>query len=231
MREQSKEVIAMPNSRIHRRAAALWLPVALLMPGAGAFAWTPSTAPAQVDGEPVAATDAPGNPGYAPPPTGYYGYPPLPPPRFGQPGAYSAPALPSTPLGTNGTGEPAPSGATVLRFAGMTLTLARTESAYTLDIALGDIDATQVQIGPAGQLLMVVVNRSEQATREEQFDDGRGYRRSFSYSSGRSVKRLPAPPDANLAALQREDADGRIHVTIPRLGRDDPATTPQPERQ
>jgi len=118
-------------------------------------------------------------------------------------------------------------GPMTLDFAGMRMTQDRTDAAYTLDIALNGADPGQVEITPTRGGLVIVSNQSAQTEREETFDDGRGYRRSFSWSGGRSVKRLPVPPDGDLGAMQRDDADGTIHITIPRVAAPRPEA-PQP---
>lgn len=250
--------MANPRLRGQAAAAVLWLPVLISAPVTCAVAWNPSTAPAQIDGQPVAPDNRPAMPGYGPPPAFYYGYPTVPPGRLGGhvPGRApeSAPAIApesapanvpenapanvpentpaapgAAPAEERSGGQPS-SSATTFGFAGMTLTQDRTDAAYSLDIALGAVEPQQVKIQPLGSMLLIVAERSVQASREEQFDDGRGFRRSYSYSSGRSIRRLPVPPDADLAALQREDSDGRIQVIIPRTGPTRALPTPQPEQ-
>jgi HSP20 family molecular chaperone IbpA len=98
----------------------------------------------------------------------------------------------------------------------MQLTQYRSADAYNLDISLNGLEPGQVEIQPTRGSLVIVARRSAQTEREETFDDGRGYARSYSWSGGRSVKRLPVPPDGDLSAMQREDADGIIRVRIPR---------------
>jgi hypothetical protein len=102
-------------------------------------------------------------------------------------------------------------------FAGLRLTQSRTDDAYLLDIELGDLPADQVLVRPAGGGLLIAVRRTSETSREEVLEDGRGYRRSWGYSSGRRSQRLPAPPDADLRALRRVDEADAIHIRIPRL--------------
>ncbi len=101
--------------------------------------------------------------------------------------------------------------------AGLRLTQSRTDDAYLLDIELGDLPADQVLVRPVGGGLMIAVRRTSETSREEVLEDGRGYRRSWGYSSGRRSQRLPAPPDADLRALRRVDEADAIHISIPRL--------------
>jgi HSP20 family molecular chaperone IbpA len=101
-------------------------------------------------------------------------------------------------------------------FAGLGLTQERTDDAYLLDIDLRGLPAEQVSIQPVGGGLVLAVQRSAETSREETSADGRGYRRSWSFSSGQQVKRLPAPPDADIQAMQRQDSADAISIVIPR---------------
>lgn len=100
-------------------------------------------------------------------------------------------------------------------FAGIRLTQSRGDDAYLLDIDLRGLPAEQVQIRAVGGGLLLAVRRSAETTREETFADGRGYRRSWGFSAGQRIKRLPAPPDADLRNLQRTDGDDTIQIRIP----------------
>jgi HSP20 family molecular chaperone IbpA len=91
--------------------------------------------------------------------------------------------------------------------------------AYGLTIELDGIDTAAVQVSAVGQSLVISRERSEQQVQEDSFDDGRGFVRSFSYSSGSASRRVSVPPDGDLSAMRREDGDGRIRITIPRQGR------------
>jgi hypothetical protein len=102
-------------------------------------------------------------------------------------------------------------------FAGLRMTQSRGDNAYLLDIELGDLPADQVMVRPAGGGLLISVRRTSEASREEVLEDGRGYRRSWGYSSGQRSQRLPAPPDADLRAMRRVDEAGAIHISIPRF--------------
>jgi HSP20 family molecular chaperone IbpA len=185
-----------PLLRYRFAAITLLLLTSLLLPSGPANAWTPSQQPPLLDG----ASAQPPSMGYPAPPVGYPapGYAPM--PLQG-----SAPKM--------ATSERPDSFA----FAGMRLTRHHDDDTYRLDIQLNGLDPAQVEVIPAGHALAIIATRSAQTEREERFADGRGFQRSYSWSSGHSTKRLPVPPDADLAALRREDGDGEIHILIPRI--------------
>ena len=116
-------------------------------------------------------------------------------------------------------------------FAGMRLTQHRGDEAYTLDIDLNGLDPARVQVVPAGSALVIVAERSAQIERNETFDDGRGFRRSYSWTGGSRMRRLPVPPDGDLGAMLREDSDGGILIVIPRLAAVSAVPGPQPAQQ
>lgn len=188
-----------------------------------------------------AANDAPAAVQSPPPsmlPTGAPMQPPapVPAPRLPPPAQTAAPE--------QGTGEaPLPpeydadTGRIAFDFAGLRLTQSRSDDAYLLDIDLRGLPPEQVQIRPAGGGLLLAVRRIAETSREETLEGGRGYRRSWGFATGQRVKRLPAPPDADVRNLQRTDADGSIQVRIPRradlpgYGPPTPATAPQEPQQ
>jgi hypothetical protein len=94
-----------------------------------------------------------------------------------------------------------------------------TPDAYLIRIGIGDGRPEDVQITPAGRGLIIGINTSAQTEQEDRFNDGRGYRRSFSYSRGSMSRRLPLPRDADLGAMTREVAAGAILLRIPRTAR------------
>ncbi len=91
-----------------------------------------------------------------------------------------------------------------------------TDEAYVLEIQLDGERPEAIQIEPQGRGLLVRRETSAQIDERDTFDDGRGYARRYSYSTGRTARRLNVPPDGDLAALTREDAEDSIRVTIPR---------------
>lgn len=93
------------------------------------------------------------------------------------------------------------------------------EDAYTLTIKLDGEKPEAVQIRPQGQSLVIRRERTEQQERKDSFDDGRGFMRSFSYSSGTTRRRLSVPRDGDLSAMSREDTDDSILIRIPRRDR------------
>ena len=167
---------------------------ALLLTSGPSNAWTTSEQPA-LDGAPAQAPDM----GYPPPPAGYPapGYAPM--PLQGSPPNMATSERPDS-----------------FAFAGMRLTRQHDDDAYTLDIQLNGLDPAQVRVLPLGYALAIIATQSAQTEREERFADGRGFRRSYSWSSGHSTKRLPVPPDGDLSAMRREDGDDMIHIVIPR---------------
>ncbi len=105
------------------------------------------------------------------------------------------------------------------RATGLRMTQSATDDAYVLDIQLTGIRPDQVKVEVRGPWLLVTQETSAETSREETFGDGRGYSRSFSYSSGRTSRRLPIPRDADPAALQRQDTADAVQIRIPRIQR------------
>jgi hypothetical protein len=130
-------------------------------------------------------------------------------PPYGFPGFGGPPGFPEGFPG-GGTGGFGPPG-------GLRISQDASDQAYGLTIDLDEgMDPAAIEVRPEGRSLVISRERSEQRVQEDSFDDGRGFARSFSYSSGSARRRLPVPWDADLGAMTREDADRRIRVTIPR---------------
>jgi HSP20 family molecular chaperone IbpA len=91
-----------------------------------------------------------------------------------------------------------------------------TDDAYLLDIQVSGIKPAEVEVRVQGPWVLISRTSSAQSKQDETTNDGRGYRRSFSYSSGSMSRRFNLPQDADGAALQRQDADDAIHISIPR---------------
>jgi len=91
-----------------------------------------------------------------------------------------------------------------------------TPDAYLLRIAPGDGKTADIQVTPRGRVLEISRTSGSETTEERSFDEGRGYLRSFSYSSGSTSRRIPVPPDADVSAMTREESDGTILIRIPR---------------
>jgi hypothetical protein len=141
------------------------------------------------------------------------------------PGAQeSAATVPGSPMGSAPSGAPpapsiaedAVSGATYFEFAGLGLTQSRTDGAYHLEVELRGLPPEQVQIRPVDNGLLIGVRRTSETSREEFRPDGQGVQRSWRFSRGQQSTRLPAPPDADLRAMQRVDGADRIDISIPR---------------
>jgi len=235
----------MQTSQLSQRCAT---GIALLLTVAQAGAWTPSAEPPRMDGAPMRGQ------AYAP---GAGVGDPAPPLNFGDPG-YPAtwppappmhyPPQPNAPMQPQPEFAPAPlrdpyrtpdrlqqrmtrGAPDSVAFAGMRLTQHRSDEAYTLDIELNGLGLSQVQVVPARSALVVVAEHSAQTDRTETFADGRGFRRSYSWSGGSRMKRLPVPPDGDLQAMLREDSDGGILIVIPRLTAASSAPAQQPDHQ
>ena len=204
--------------------------------GAAASAATGTESPAPA--EPSVAP-APGWPAYPMP--GYPMLPPMPPvppsPWAGDAGTPGYPPLdaypprfPAAPYGVPPRmerGGPAFSASRV----GMRLSRQVTREAYVLTVQVGAGQAPGVQVtplvGPRGQALAVVQTSESQVIQEDSFDDGRGVSRSFSFSRGSASRRLPLPPDADLAGMTREDRGDTVVITIPRHRPADPLADPR----
>jgi hypothetical protein len=169
-----------------------------------------------------------GAPAYGPPPGEYGPVGSMQPPAGYQPPGYGPTA------GPYGGPAEAEDGSVSFDFAGMRLTQRRSDDAYTLDIELNGVDPSQVRIVPGRSGLTIVAGQTAQTESEETFGDGYGFRRSYSWSSGQSVKGLPVPPDGDLSALQREEGEDMIRILIPRVASQTapaPPPAPSPEQQ
>jgi HSP20 family molecular chaperone IbpA len=91
-----------------------------------------------------------------------------------------------------------------------------TEDAYLIDIPLHGASADQLQIDAEGNWLRITRDSSRQETREDSFDDGRGFARRYSFSSGRTSRRVGLPMDADLDAMTREETESGLRLRIPR---------------
>ena len=168
---------------------------------------------------PLALAQTPAAPGYGPASPPMQGYPPpLPdfpaPPGFMGPGGYDFQPPPdfSVPPGMSAPKLGVPS-----HFGGpLRLNQSVTAEGYVLEIPLEGMKAEEIQVDVQGRSLRITRDTSTRTSREDNFDDGRGYQRSYSFSSGRTSRRLPLPPDADGAALQRQDSADQVRILIPR---------------
>jgi HSP20 family molecular chaperone IbpA len=91
-----------------------------------------------------------------------------------------------------------------------------TPDAYLVRISVSDGKTDEVQVTPKGRSLDISRNTDTRTEQEGSFDEGRGYQRSFSYSSGSIRQYVALPADADLGAMTRETKDGTITLRIPR---------------
>jgi HSP20 family molecular chaperone IbpA len=96
-----------------------------------------------------------------------------------------------------------------------------TADAYLVHILVTDGKTDEVQVTPLGRSLAISRSASAETVQEDNFDEGRGYQRSFSFSRGALSRRIALPPDADLSAMTREVKDGTITLRIPRSARRD----------
>jgi HSP20 family molecular chaperone IbpA len=99
---------------------------------------------------------------------------------------------------------------------GLRIRQSATDAAYLLDIQLNGIKPTEVKVEAKGSWILITRDSSAQTSQEETASDGRGWRRSFSYSSSKTSRRLRVPRDGDTSAMQRQDADDAVHIAIPR---------------
>lgn len=157
-----------------------------------ALAWTP------YGYDPYGPGYRGGFPETAPPAPVYPDYGPRPGPSWGYPDS-----------GRPGFGRP----------PGFRLSRATSDDAYTLTIELEGMHPEEVQISTQANWILVSRDRSERQVQKDSFDDGRGFVRSFSYSSDTTSRRMSVPRDGDLSAMSREDSETSIHIRIPRRGR------------
>lgn len=81
------------------------------------------------------------------------------------------------------------------------------------------MDPETIQVHTQDHWLLLRRTHSAQQTRNDDLGDGRGFTRSFSYSSGATSRRLSVPGDGILSAMSREDGEDNIRIRIPRRGR------------
>lgn len=135
--------------------------------------------------------------------------PVLPSPDYGAYPGYGPYARPFQ--GPPGFGRRDPSGP-----AGFRLSRAATDDAYTLTIELDGMDPATVQVHTQGNRLILRRTHTTQQTQKNDFGDGRGFARGFSYSSGTVSRSLWIPKDGIPSAMSREDGEDSIRLRIPR---------------
>jgi hypothetical protein len=96
-----------------------------------------------------------------------------------------------------------------------------TDDAYLVHVLVSDGKTEEVQVTPRGRSLDISRSTDTRSEQEDTFDDGRGYQRSFSYSTGAVRQYVALPGDADLGAMTREAKDGTITLRIPRRAQSD----------
>lgn len=190
---------------------------------AGLVLLAPALALAQTPAAPGYGPAAPPAQGYPPPGQGYQppvqGFPPPladypAPPGFTGPGGYGFPSPPDFPVPP---GMSAPERGMPGRPGGpLRFNQSVTAEGYVLEIPLEGMKAEEIQVDVEGRALRISRDTSAKTTREDSFDEGRGYQRSYSFSSGRTSRRISLPPDADGAAMQRQDSADQVRILIPR---------------
>lgn len=122
----------------------------------------------------------------------------------------------ATPYGPMGYWETMPPMDPLTQTSGLRIQQSATADAYLLDIHLSGVMPEQIKVQARGPWLRITQDNSAQASQEETLSDGRGWRRSFSYSSATASRTLRVPRDGDTSALQRQDTPDAIHIAIPR---------------
>ncbi|WPL15886.1 hypothetical protein Thiowin_00815 [Thiorhodovibrio winogradskyi] len=92
-----------------------------------------------------------------------------------------------------------------------------TDEGYRLTIRLNPNQKPEdIKIVPRGRGLLISSVRESYTSSEQEDQNGRGYRRSFSFSSGRFQRHLRVPPDANPGAMTRTDKEDKVVIILPR---------------
>lgn len=92
-----------------------------------------------------------------------------------------------------------------------------TDQGYRLTIQLApNQNAEDIQVVPRGRGLLISSKTERLSRSEQQSQDGSGYRRSFSFSSGGFQRRIGVPPDADLSAMSRTNDDNAVVLILPR---------------
>jgi hypothetical protein len=128
-------------------------------------------------------------------------------------GGPAGPFGPMAPFDTRESVGPMNSG---LLGGGLRVRQSATDAAYLLDIQLNGIKPAEVKVEAKGPWILITRDSSAQTSQEETAGDGRGWRRSFSYSSATTSRHLRVPRDGDSSAMQRQDSDDAVHIAIPR---------------
>jgi hypothetical protein len=102
------------------------------------------------------------------------------------------------------------------RPAGLDISREATEDAYLLEIRADRMDLREIRIEARGGWILVATDSDASDVRAESFDQGRGFSRSYSFSTGTAQRRFRLPPDADAASMTRQDGEDAIRIRIPR---------------
>lgn len=92
-----------------------------------------------------------------------------------------------------------------------------TQDSYILDIRLDGMAPGELQVDTQGHWIRLGRNETREQVQEESLDDGRGYMRSYSYSTGITRQRFRLPQDADPSAMSRVDGEDSVRITVPRV--------------
>ena len=122
------------------------------------------------------------------------------------------------PMGTYGLlyGYGPPTMGAPERTQGLRVTRNTDAEAYYITIDTSGIDPKAVQVRVEGRWILIGLDRSTQDSTQQSFDEGRGYARSYSYSTGQTNRRFTVPQDADTQAMRREETEDQVRIIIPR---------------
>jgi HSP20 family molecular chaperone IbpA len=89
---------------------------------------------------------------------------------------------------------------------------------YYLTIKVEGVKPEEVTVAiEGGRWLAIGTGGATDSTYENVAEDRSAYYRSFSYRTSSRSRRISLPRDADAAAMKRENGEGEVRVTIPRL--------------
>jgi hypothetical protein len=102
-------------------------------------------------------------------------------------------------------------------FAGLRIQRGADADNYYVTVRLSGIQPQAVAVTVQdGRWLVIRSEAQDEVSYQGGTPDLRGYAQGFSYNDSRQARRLRLPPDADASAMQREDQDGQIRITLPR---------------
>lgn len=133
-----------------------------------------------------------------------YGYGPY--PGYGPPAGIYGPSYGYGPPETSVPG----------RAQGLRVSRSADANAYYITIDTSGIDPKEVQVLAQGRWILIGLGQSKQESTQQSFDEGRGFVRSYSYSTGQGNRRFTVPQDADVQAMTREEGKDQVRIIIPR---------------